>query len=88
MTRDEWQTSLANLRAEAETLHVDNAQGRARLDRLAVDIEHHLENPDDAEHKTTVLEGLSSAVEHFEAEHPRLTVALNQLMMKLSSMGI
>lgn len=88
MTRDEWQKSLASLRAEAETLDPDSARDRQRLDRLAADIEHHLENPGDAEHKTTVLEGLSSAVEHFEAEHPRLTVALNQLMMKLSSMGI
>ena len=88
MTRDEWQQTLADLRAEADTLPPDDVQGRARLERHIAAVEQHLDNPDDAEHKATVLNDLSGSAQHFEAEHPRLTLALNQLMMQLSSMGI
>ncbi|CAN5903489.1 hypothetical protein BH24DEI2_BH24DEI2_17260 [soil metagenome] len=88
MTQDEWRQTLDNLRAEAATLDPDDVQGQERLERHIGAVEHHLDNPDDAEHRATVLDDLSGSATHFEAEHPRLTLALNQLMMQLSSMGI
>ena len=88
MTRDEWQQTLTDLRAEAAALPPSDTQGRERLERHIGAVERHLDDPDDAAHKTTTLNDLSDSVTHFEAEHPRLTNVLNQLMVQLSSMGI
>ena len=87
MIHDEWQRTLDDLRAEADALPPGDTD-RARLERLMTNVEQHLNNPDDAEHRTSVLDDLSGSVTHFEAEHPRLTLTLNQLMMQLSGMGI
>ncbi len=87
MTHDEWQRTLDDLRAEADALPPGDTD-RARLERHIGAVERHLDDPDDAEHKTSLLDDLSGSVTHFEAEHPRLTLTLNQLMMQLSGMGI
>lgn len=88
MSKEELNKSLEVLRSEIKLLDVDNKEAKNRIDQLIVDLEHQLENPEDIEHSTTLMETLPKLVGQFEVEHPRITVILEELIATLSNMGI
>ena len=88
MSADKLNQSLEKLRAEIKRLEEENRHIRQTLSRLIEDVEHHLEHPEDAGRKTTLIENLKNHIKQYEAAHPALTGVLNQIMITLSGMGI
>jgi hypothetical protein len=58
---------------------------KTHLEQLVTNLEQH---SNEQANNSTLRETVSSAVEKFEAEHPRITLLLNQIMNTLSGSGI
>lgn len=80
--------ALLKLRAEIEKLGPQDAAAQARLSALVADMERRLAAPEGAEAHEGLIGDVRDAVEEFEAQHPRATAILNDIMMALSNMGI
>jgi len=87
MSEDKLRQELEHLRSELAKLAEDDTAGRERLNKVIEQLEKRLseneENDDD-----TLFEQLQESISHFEAEHPRATAVLNDIMVTLSNMGI
>lgn len=79
---------LRALRAELDRNVEPDNPARARIERLIREIEEHLADSENRTDRGSVLGGLRSAIQQFEAEHPRATAILNDIMVTLSNMGI
>ena len=79
---------LEKLRFEIDNVAADDHESREKLNRLISDLETKLENPDDEKHHQSLLLDLKASIGHFEAEYPRATAILNDIMVTLSNMGI
>lgn len=88
MDNEQLRDSLEQLRAEINQTGADGQEARRKLNDLISDIEHGLDNPDDHEHRATVVASMNDAIAQFEVEHPRATGILNHIMVTLSNMGI
>ena len=82
------QAELRALRAELDRSVALDSAARPRIERLLRDLESQLEETGEAGARQDLLGGLRSAVQHFEAEHPRATAIMNDIMVVLSNMGI
>ena len=80
------QKNLEQLRAELVHL-APNDPTRQRLEQVIADLEQHLDNPKETD-QARLGENFSIALEHFEAEHPRLTLIVHQIINVLSGSGI
>jgi uncharacterized protein YukE len=88
MTQDELKNTIAELRSELASLSPRDEAARTHIEQLIERLEQHLnEAPNDAD-RGTLRENFSSTIERFEAEHPRITLILNQIMNTLSGSGI
>ena len=88
MTREQLQKTLAELRAELTTLEADNETTKNHIEQLVGSLEQHLtETPNEA-NRAALRENVTNTIERFEAEHPRSTLILNQIMNTLSGSGI
>jgi uncharacterized protein YbgA (DUF1722 family) len=88
MTHDDLQKTLAELRAELAHLDKNDSSTKEHINQLIATLEQHFSSPANDEQKATLLENVSSTIERFEAEHPRVTLILNQIMNTLSGSGI
>lgn len=79
---------VESLRAEIENLDTTDSASKQKLEKLISEIENKLASPDDESHHKTLTESLKDNVTHFEVSHPAITGILNDLMVKLSNMGI
>lgn len=89
MSREDLQESVDKLREQIARL--DPGEERRRLDRIVADLERQLERQDDDDDEGPVealVENIGQAVGHFEVQHPRLTAALNKVMVTLSNIGV
>ncbi len=79
--------ALGELRRAGENL--PDADSRNRLGSLVENIEKTTSTLaiQEEEHHG-LLDDIRSAIDHFEVEHPRITEALNRIMVALSNMGI
>jgi len=82
------QSELEKLRREANNLTSDNNAAREKLNLLINDIEIKIDKPADEEHHHHLVRGIKEAIHQFEADHPRATAILNDIMVSLSNMGI
>lgn len=87
MTDNELQKKLENLRAEIEKVASNDSEARERLNTLLRDVEKTLEESG-AEVDDNLLENIRETISQFEADHPRATAILNDIMVTLSNMGI
>ena len=79
---EELRTQLASVSALDEKTH-------AQLRSLVEDIEHAIETEGEEENSGESLSGQAEdLVLKFEAEHPQLTSALNQVAIALANLGI
>lgn len=69
----------------ARTESVDD-KGREMLRHISGDIKQFLDPAQ--ENPATLLGRLQDAIDHFEVEHPAITVALSQMLNTLSNAGI
>jgi hypothetical protein len=80
--------SLNSLRSELGALDIGDAAARQRLDRLVREIEQALADPENPAGDGTLGDQLKTTILSFEASHPRLAVVMNEVVEKLSQMGI
>lgn len=88
MSIEDLQKHLQGLREEIEQLGSDNPEIKSQIDQLITEVELHLQQPDDANRKDVLVQGLESTIEQFETHYPRVTELLNRIMMTLGNIGI
>ena len=79
---------LNSLRREMDALDVGDEDVRQRLDRLILDIETRVKNPKGIAADEGLGGQLKASILKFEASHPRLAGVINDVVDKLSAMGI
>jgi chromosome segregation ATPase len=82
---DKLQEKIASLKNEIEQLSVDNDTTKKHINELIKEIES-LEDVTDK--NEDMIDKIKTSIDHFEAEHPRATAILNDIMVTLSNMGI
>jgi hypothetical protein len=80
--------SLQTLRAEIRALDSGDEEARQRLDRLVRDIEARIDSSSGTAAEDSLTGGLKAAILNFEVSHPRVAVLMNDVLEKLSAMGI
>ena len=86
MNKQTLQDKLEQLRTELAASQLD-AKTHAVLSSLVADIEHALAS-EDGKSDEPLSEQAEDLVLKFEADHPQLTSALNQVAVALSNLGI
>jgi hypothetical protein len=81
--------SLHRMRAEIRSLDLGDEAARQRLEGLVREIEQTLGDPAERNARAGSLgDQLKASVLSFEASHPRLASVMNEVVEKLSTMGI
>lgn len=75
-------TAISDLRRELAALDAGDPAARSRIESLLSALEA------DGPHAPGVHDSLSDSLREFEVQHPRLTSALERVLLALSSMGI
>lgn len=88
MTEDELHSKLEKLRAEIEKVASNDIEARERMNALLGEVEKTLDAAPGAEVDDNLVENIREAISQFEADHPRATAILNDIMVTLSNMGI
>ena len=79
---------LSTLRSEIRALDIDDEEARQRLDRLALDIAARSQSAGGAPVDEKLTGQLKSSILKFEVSHPRIAAVMNDVLEKLSTMGI
>lgn len=82
------QAELRALRTELDRSVARDSPARPRIEQLLQDLESHLEDSGEVKQRQNLVGGLRAAIQHFEAEHPRATAIMNDIMVALSNMGV
>ena len=85
MTKKKLKNQIEDLRAELNKVADSDPESRDRLNQLINELEDKLENPED---HPSLIDSIKESINHFEAEHPRATAIMNDIMVTLSNMGI
>ncbi|HEY5702935.1 MAG TPA: DUF4404 family protein [Gammaproteobacteria bacterium] len=87
MTLNKLESELQKLREEVACLSKDDTESRDKLNRLINELERKLDSEIEDDDRS-LMDSMKDALSHFEAEHPRATAILNDIMVTLSNMGI
>ncbi len=79
---------LSTLRSEIDALDIGDEEARRRLDALVADIAARSNDPNRAATDDRLTGQLRASILNFEASHPRLAGLMNDVLEKLSTMGI
>ena len=79
---------LSTLRSEIHALDIGDEEARRRLDKLVLDIGARSESPNATVADEKLTGQLKASMLKFEASHPRLAALMNDVLEKLSAMGI
>ena len=80
--------ALSTLRSEIHALDVGDEVTKRRLDGLVLEIAASIERSKGAVPDENLTERLKASVLNFEVTHPRLAVLMNDVLEKLSTMGV
>ncbi len=80
--------SLNALRSEVHGLDLGDEAARQRVDGLLLDVGSRVETPDATVADDDLTVRLKASVLSFEGSHPRIAVLMNDVLEKLSTMGI
>lgn len=80
--------AVETLRAEIDAVDENDSESREKLERLLLDLEDRLKQPRDGANDKDLTDQLKESMLHFETSHPALTGILNDIMIKLSSIGV
>jgi len=87
MPKNKIRELLEQLQEELEQLSPQDTEGYDLLKNITTDINSLLqENP--VQTDESVLQRLQDTIDHFNIEHPKLTMALSEIMSILSNAGI
>lgn len=87
MTNQKIQELLEQLHDEIHKTDTLDENGRGMLEHLTADINALLASGD-GKPEESLVERLQDSIDHFEIEHPSLTMALSEMMKILSNAGI
>lgn len=88
MNKDILQAKLEQLRTELAGLSAVDDKTHAQLLGLVADLERVIESDSKENEGEPLSEQIDDMVLKFEADHPQLTSALNQVAVALSNLGI
>ena len=88
MSENKLRDDIEKLRNEIQTLDTNEDDSKNKLENILQEIESNLETEAQNNEPSELLVGLKESVGHFEAEHPRATAIINDIMVTLSNMGI
>jgi hypothetical protein len=90
MTDNNLRTLLEGLHDELQRIESVDEKGRTLLRDLDADIRGLLQRSgeEDAQTDESLLDHFRSVMDHFEITHPKLTLALSEMMNALSNAGI
>ena len=87
MTNENLKKDLDKLRDEINSVAENDTHTKQRLNALVTNLEKRLGDTVVAE-DDGLIEYIREEIANFEAEHPRATAILNDIMVTLSNMGI
>ncbi len=88
MKKETLQTKLEQLRTELAAASALDEKTHAQLRDLVADIEHAIETEGEETESEPLINQVDDLVLKFEAKHPQLTSALNQVAAALANLGI
>ena len=88
MSKADVSKSIQALHAEIDRLNTADVAVKEKLLALINDVERHLDEPDEPVTQQSNIKTLPLLIEQFEADHPKITDTLGQLLNTLSGMGI
>ncbi len=80
--------TLAKIEAALKRAHTDSPANKQELVRLLGELKKELENERRGDVLRSVDQGLRDAAIEFDASHPQLAAAVNEVSSKLASIGI
>lgn len=83
MNRDDLQAALDRARAELKNLKLGDAAAGRHLEQLIAEIEGHLLDEQNAQHRKTLLARISDTIRRFEVQHPAFTAYLGEIAAAL-----
>jgi hypothetical protein len=87
MTDETLRDLLGKLHDELQRIESVDEKGRALLRDLDADIRALLERSGESG-SNSIMKSLQSTMDHFEITHPKLTMALSEMMNALNNAGI
>lgn len=87
MSDESLKTDLEKLRIEVNQVAGRNPDTQRKLNELINELEKRINDPSN-EDNDSLIENIRAEIANFEAEHPRTTAILNDIMVTLSNMGI
>lgn len=87
MPKNKIQELLAQLQEELQELNPQDERGRELLENITTDINSLLQESRLVA-EDSILERLQDTIDHFNMEHPKLTMALSDILSILSNAGI
>lgn len=87
MPKNKIRELLEQLREELDQLSPKDQTGHDLLENITADINSLLEKSN-IQADESVLQRLQDTIDHFNIEHPKLTLALSEIMSILSNAGI
>ena len=87
MPKNKIRELLEQLQGELDQVDPQDEKGRKLLENITEDINSFLQQSD-AQRDETILQRLQDTIDHFNIEHPKLTMALLEVLSILSNAGI
>lgn len=87
MPKNKIRELLEQLQGELDQIGPQDTKGRELLENITADINSLLQDPN-IQTDESVLQRLQDSIDHFNIEHPKLTMALSEIMSILSNAGI
>lgn len=84
--QDDITEKIQLLRNELEQISIEDTETKDHINKLIQEIEN--SSNDSSEDDSFIIDKIKHAIERFETEHPSATAILNDIMVKLSNIGI
>jgi len=88
MSNEKLRKSIKDLRAEIDRIDARNAATKDKMEQLLGELEDHLDHPTDSENFRKLIDKVESLIAEYEVKHPRISAALEEILVTLSTMGI
>lgn len=88
MTEQNLRDLLEKLHDELQHVESVDDKGRDLLRGIDVEIRAVLDRSDESAEETSLAKDLQSALDHFEITHPKLTMAISEMLNALNNAGI
>ncbi len=88
MPDEKLRKSIKGLRAEIDRIDAKNAATKEEMEKLLGELEDHFNHPENPEDSQKLINKVEGLIAEYEVKHPRLSSALEEILVTLSNMGI